>query len=88
MKRLFPSIVVLSCLLGVAALPQWARGGSPSALQALKLTPVQPGVDYDRPTPEQAAKCKIIAKRINGHVGWIVESPDGVMLRKFVEHQR
>ena len=51
----------------------------------MKLTPVQPGVDYDRPTPEEAAKCKILAKKIDGHVGWIVESPDGVILRKFVD---
>ena len=46
---------------------------------------MQPGVDYDRPTAEQAAKCKIVAKRIDGHMGWIVESPEGVILRKFVD---
>ena len=85
MKRPLPSMAVLFCLLSLALSPPWACGGSPSAQQALKLTPVQPGVDYDRPTPEQAAKCKIIAKRINGHVGWIVETADGVMLRKFVD---
>ena len=85
MKRLFPSMAVFSFLLSMAMLPQWAWGAAPSAQQALKLTPVQRGVDYDQPTPEQAAKCKIIAKRINGHVGWIVESPDGATLRKFVD---
>jgi thiol-disulfide isomerase/thioredoxin len=85
MKRIVPSMAVFFCLLSLAVLPQWAWGGSPSAQQALKLTPVQSGVDYDRPTAEQTAKCKIIAKRINGHVGWIVESADGVMLRKFVD---
>ncbi len=85
MKRLLPSIVVFTCALGLAFFPSLAWGGSPSAQQALKLTPVQQGVDYDRPTSEQAAKCKIIAKRINGHVGWIVETADGVLLRKFVD---
>ncbi len=85
MKRLLPSVVVFVGLLSSALSPQWAWGGSPSAEQALKLTPVQPGVDYDRPTPEQAAKCKIIARRVNGHVGWVVESPSGMILRKFVD---
>ena len=85
MKRLSPSKVVFSLVLGMALLPQWSWAATPSAQQALRLTPTQPGVDYDRPGPDQAAKCKIIAKRINGHVGWIVESPDGMILRKFVD---
>ena len=53
--------------------------------QALNLTPVQAGVDCDRPGPQDIAKCKIIAKKINGQVGWIVEGPDGTILRKFVD---
>jgi thiol-disulfide isomerase/thioredoxin len=85
MKRLCPSKVVLTCVLGLALLPQWSLAAAPSAQQALKLTPTQQGVDYDQPTPEQAAKCKIISKKIDGHVGWIVESPEGVILRKFVD---
>jgi len=47
--------------------------------------PVQPGVDYDRPSAEETAKCKITAKKIDGCVGWIIEGPDGVTLRKFVD---
>ena len=27
----------------------------------------------------------ISAKKTDGHVGWLVESPDGVLLRKFVD---
>jgi thiol-disulfide isomerase/thioredoxin len=42
-------------------------------------------VDYDRPSPEDIPKCKIQARKINGRVGWIVESPEGVILRKFVD---
>ena len=51
----------------------------------MKLTPTQKDVDYDRPSPEEAAKCKIYPKRIDGHVGWIIEDPNGVILRKFVD---
>lgn len=62
-----------------------ANAATPSAEQALNLTPIQPGVDYDRPGPQEIAKCKIVAKKINGQVGWIVEGPDGAILRKFVD---
>jgi thiol-disulfide isomerase/thioredoxin len=61
----------------------WAA--TPTAVQALRLKPSQPDVDCDRPTAEQAEKCKIVAKKIDGRVGWIVESPEGVILRKFVD---
>ena len=58
---------------------------APSVEYALKFMPVQAGVDYDRPTPEEAIRCKILTKKIDGHVGYIVESPDGAILRKFVD---
>lgn len=67
----------------LASSPCWAA--TPSAEQALKLAPVQSGVDYDRPSPADAAKCKISAKKFDGHVGWIVTSPDGLLLRRFVD---
>ncbi len=72
-------------LLHFVALSQGSQAATPSADQALKLTPMQSGVDYDRPTAEEAPKCKIVAKKINGHVGWIVEGPAGLMLRRFVD---
>jgi thiol-disulfide isomerase/thioredoxin len=85
MKRLITSKAAVLLIVGAALLPQRSWGATPSVQQALKLTPTQSGVDYDRPTPEQAAKCKIVAKKIGGHVGWIVEGPDGMTLRKFVD---
>jgi thiol-disulfide isomerase/thioredoxin len=60
-------------------------GATPSAEQALKLAPTQDGVDYDRPKPEDVARCKVSAGKIDAHVGWVVESPEGVTLRKFVD---
>ncbi len=59
--------------------------GAPSAEQALRLMPTQDGVDCDRPSPQEAAKCRIVAKKIDGHVGWVVETPDGITLRKFLD---
>jgi hypothetical protein len=62
-----------------------ASAATTTVEQALNLMPVQPGVDYDRPGPQDIPKCKILAKKINGQVGWIVEGPDGTILRKFVD---
>lgn len=85
MTRILPQTVALLCLMTVAMSPRPSSAAAPSADQALKLMPVQSGIDYDKPTAEEVAKCKIQAKKIDGHVGWIVESPNGVILRKFVD---
>lgn len=61
----------------------WAA--SPSAEQALKLVPIQQGIDFDRPDAAEAAGCKIGARKVNGNVGWMIESPTGVLLRNFVD---
>lgn len=58
---------------------------TPTAAQALKLAPIQKNVDYDRPSPDEAARCKISARKIEGHVGWVVEDPQGNMLRRFTD---
>jgi thiol-disulfide isomerase/thioredoxin len=86
MNRLFPAAA--ACLIGFAAalhssLPIWAANATPA--QVLQVTPSQEGVDYDRPKPEDVPRCKISVKKIDGHVGWIVESPEGVILRKFLD---
>jgi len=62
-----------------------SEAAAPSADQALKLLPMQPGVDFSRPTAQQIPKCTIRARKIDGRAGWIVEDPDGLVLRKFVD---
>lgn len=74
------AVFATTCLFGSSLF-----GAAPSAVQALKLTPTQEGIDFDRPKPEDASNCKISAKKVDGHVGWIVESPEGLILRKFVD---
>lgn len=62
-----------------------AGAASPSAQQALKLAPIQEDVDFDRPSGDRAARCKISARKIDDGVGWVVEDPDGLTLRRFVD---
>ena len=86
MNRKFPAAV--ACLVGIAAalhfsLPIFAA--SATVAQILQVSPSQDGVDYDRPKPEDVPRCKISVKKIDGHAGWIVEGPDGLVLRKFLD---
>ena len=62
-----------------------ATAAGPSAAQALKLVPMQKDIDCDRPGKEEAAKCTISARKIGDLIGWVIEGPDGVILRQFVD---
>jgi thiol-disulfide isomerase/thioredoxin len=79
--------VVKLCLTGLifalAAPP--GRSATPTAEQALKLTPMQKDVDCDRPTPEEAARCTMKAEKHKGQTGWVIRDGDGRMLREFVD---
>jgi len=83
MTRPFPLKVVFFCLVALWLSSPPASGAAPTVEQALKLAPIQPGIDYDRPNQEDVAKCKI--KQLDGRKGWLVEGPDGTILRKFVD---
>ncbi|NQU24693.1 MAG: redoxin family protein [Candidatus Nealsonbacteria bacterium] len=58
---------------------------SPTVEQALSLMPIQKGVDISTPTAGEIEKCKMTARKSNGRVGWVVEDPDGLILRRFVD---
>ena len=58
----------------------------PSPERALnQYLPIHRDVDIDRPSAEEAAKCKIYAKKIDGLTAVLIESPDGILLRSFVD---
>jgi thiol-disulfide isomerase/thioredoxin len=61
------------------------QAATPTAEQALKLSPVQKGVDFDMPPPQEISKCKITVKKTGGLVGWIVEDANGKVLRRFLD---
>jgi len=83
MKRTI-KLIVGACL-GTVLFPAWIWAATPTAVQALKLTPVQRDVCYDQPNAETAEKCAIAAKKIDGRIGWIVTTREGVILRKFLD---
>lgn len=67
----------------ICMLPAIAEAAAPSVAEALKLKPVQQGVDYDTPAANQVESCTIKAEKINGSVAWVVRGPNGKVLRQF-----
>jgi hypothetical protein len=60
-----------------------ALAATPTVEAALKYTPVQPGVDYDTPTPDELPACRISDKEIRG--AWVVRGANGALLRQFAD---
>lgn len=83
--EIYPPALLLALGLSVAIPVPAAWAASPSAAQALRLTPIQDEVEYDQPNAEEAARCTIKAEKDNGRTGWVVRGPDGRLLRKFVD---
>jgi thiol-disulfide isomerase/thioredoxin len=74
------SAVVLICDDGISATAQ-----TPTAKQALALTPIQPDVDYSKPTAKEMADCTIRAEKQNGITAWVVRDAQGQTLRRFAD---
>ena len=64
------TIIRLAAILSFGVFCRATMGASPSAEQVLRL-PTPAGVDYDRPRPKEASACKVVARRIDGGVGWV-----------------
>ncbi|WP_437184915.1 redoxin domain-containing protein [Planctomicrobium sp. SH668] len=51
----------------------------------LAYKPAQPGVDIDTPTAEEIPNCKLEVERNEGGSGWALYSPQGQILRRFMD---
>ena len=78
MRRVMSAAVPLVWCLATW-LPQsaWAQ---PTVQQALKLAPVQPQIDYDRPSEEDSQRCTIQAETADGQTAWVVRADGGNLL--------
>lgn len=87
MKRiLFGTGMRAAICIGLGAVWGASAFANPSAEQALRLTPTQKGVEYSRPSAEEAARCKIESKKLDGGASaWVVTDPNGLTLRMFVD---
>lgn len=80
MKAFFRRCALAACACLMAVSTSIA---GPTAEQALKLTPVQSGVNFDAPTAKEIAKCTIDVEKSGKASGWLVKDADGLVLRRF-----
>jgi thiol-disulfide isomerase/thioredoxin len=62
-----------------------AANAAPTVADALKLTPVQRGIEYDTPSGDEVEKCTIKAEKIGNVTAWVVRGPSGEVLRQFAD---
>lgn len=67
------------------AITSGVMAAPPTAEAALGLQPVQSDVRFEKPTPEEAARCKVVDIKIGNWTGWAVETANGVPLRRFAD---
>jgi hypothetical protein len=68
-----------------AFLATTAAAQSPTPEMALRFTPVQPLVDYAKPTAEEVKQCTIKPEKEGNVTAWVVRSGTGEILRRFAD---
>lgn len=79
MRRLLAAAVAVS-----ASMTGVAMAAPPTAEQALGLSPIQKGVEYDTPDKASIAKCKVAAESSDSS-GWVVRTDANEVLRRFLD---
>lgn len=58
---------------------------TPTPAQALSLNPMQAGIDIDQPEKDEVDKCVLTAEKSTGLSGWVLETANGRILRRFLD---
>ena len=82
-RRLAAVLGILWLFVAVASAPVLAA--SPSAEQALGLTPIQRNVSFAQPPKAEVPQCIIKAEKHNGATAWVVRNGRGETLRRFAD---
>jgi len=87
MTASFRSLGRAVCLLGMhlSVAATSALAAQPTVEYALGLAPRQSGVDYDRPSADDAKKCSIKMEKEGGVTAWVVRGPRGEVIRAFAD---
>lgn len=78
---------LLVAVAGFAGFADTSRAADPPSAKAIlgAYKPSQRGVDYEIPTEEELARCKVEVERRGKISGWVVYGPAGQLLRRFVD---
>lgn len=68
-----------------ALAPAFSRADAPSPAQALSLKPIQPNVEYAKPSADETKQATIKAEKEGGSTAWIVRNAQGETLRRFAD---
>src|SRR5262249_37118706 len=88
MDRLPPSFrfsLVVGTILVAGLASGRVRANTPTAAQALSLTPIQPNVSYTKRAAADLPNCTIRAEKQGNATAWVVRSPKGDTLRRFAD---
>src|SRR5262245_8157329 len=77
------SLVVAA--IGFTLSPLAAMAAKPTAIDALKLIPVQRDVDFDVPKGKDAEACLVDVETVAGITGYVVKTPANQVLRRFLD---
>jgi thiol-disulfide isomerase/thioredoxin len=83
LPRSFAVAVALS--LSPFAAPLRAASDDPTVEQALRLSPVQKDVEFDKPARDAIEKCSIKSEKVDAAPAWVVYGPAGELMRRFVD---
>lgn len=78
-------LIAAASLLAASSCLATAQAQSPTAAQALALSPLQKDAVYEQVPEELVAKCTVNDIEQEGQKGWEVIGPDGTLLRRFVD---
>ena len=81
-------VVPTSLFILTLAYSATLSAAKPTTEQALKLKPVQAGINYDRPAGDELSKCRIASIRDKGLSGWTVLGGANQTLRRFVDSNK
>jgi thiol-disulfide isomerase/thioredoxin len=85
LRRLYcMAALLLTCGWG-GLLASTAAAQSPTPEMALRFAPIQPFVDYAKPTPEEIRQCTIRPEKEGNVTSWVVRSGQGEILRRFAD---
>ena len=84
-RKLRRLAVVAGSGLAFAALPLSIFAAKPTAVEALKLSPVQKDVQFEKPGKEQVEKCALENLSTDAVTGFLVRDPAGQILRRFLD---
>ena len=84
-RRSTHTAMVLLAIVTAGVARSASAAEAPTPTDALKLTPIQPLVEYTTPAADEIAQCTIRPEKENNVTSWVVRNRQGEVLRRFAD---